>query len=165
MGEIRVRPATASDLEILLVFEQAMIVAERPFDETIRSGEGVRYYDLAGLIASPQVEIVVAEHGSQIIACGYARIEDSKPYLKHLQHAYLGFMYTVREHRGKGVNKAIIKELEQWAIARGVLEMQLEVYTSNVAAIKAYEKVGFVPNMVEMRLDLTNSASVIESAG
>src|SRR5687768_7344742 len=98
MEQLTIRPATPADLERLLEFEQAMIVAERPFDETIRKGEGVRYYDLEGLIAAPNVEIVVAEYGSEIIGCGYARIEDSKPYLNHRQHAYLGFMYTVPEH-------------------------------------------------------------------
>src|SRR5688572_23884922 len=75
MEQIIVRTAGSTDLETLLQFEQAMIVAERPFDETIRLGEGVRYYDLGGLIAAPNVEIVVAEHDSQIIGCGYARIE------------------------------------------------------------------------------------------
>ena len=39
-----------------------MIVAERPFDETIRTSGEVRYYDLEELIAAPNVEIVVAEH-------------------------------------------------------------------------------------------------------
>lgn len=130
MEQLTVRPATLIDLKTLLEFEQAMIVAERPFDEMIRTGEGVRYYDLAGLIAAPNVEIVVAEH------------------------AYLGFMYVVPEHRGKGVNKTVMKALEQWSISKGVMEMRLEVYTNNAAAIKAYEKVGFIPHMLEMRLDL-----------
>ncbi len=151
MEQVTVRPATLTDLERLLEFEQAMIVAERPFDETIRAGEDVRYYDLDGLIAAPNVEIVVAEHGSQIIGCGYARIEDSEPYLRHKQHAYLGFMYVVPEHRGKGVNRKIVEALEQWSISKGIMEMRLEVYTNNVAAIKAYEKVGFISHMLEMR--------------
>jgi ribosomal protein S18 acetylase RimI-like enzyme len=151
MEQVTVRPATLTDLETLLEFEQAMIVAERPFDETIRTSGEVRYYDLAGLIAAPHVEIVVAEHASQIIACGYVRIEDSELYLQHKQHAYLGFMYVVPEHRGKGVNKTVMKALEQWSISKGVTEMRLEVYVDNVAAIKAYEKSGFSRHMVEMR--------------
>jgi RimJ/RimL family protein N-acetyltransferase len=155
MEQLKVRPATLNDLENLLEFEQAMIVAERPFDETIRTGDDVLYYDLEGLITSPNVEIVVAEHGSEIIGCGYARIEDSEPYLRHKQHAYLGFMYVVPEHRGKGVNKAVMKALEQWSFSKGVLEMRLEVYTTNVAAIRAYKKVGFTPHMLEMRLELS----------
>lgn len=154
MEQLTVRSATIADLETLLEFEQAMIEAERPFDETIRTGEGVRYYDLAGLIAAANVEIVVALHASQIIACGYVRIEDSEPYLRHQQHAYLGFMYVVPEHRGKGVNKTVMKALEQWSISKGVTEMRLEVYTNNTAAIKAYEKSGFISHMIEMRMNL-----------
>lgn len=153
MDQVTTRPSTLADLDTLLQFEQALIDAERPMDPTIKSGD-VRYYDLEGLISAPNVEIVVAENGSEIVGCGYARIEDSKPYLKHRQHAYLGFMYVVPEHRGKGVNGKIIETLEQWSIEQGITVMLLEVYTNNPAAVKAYEKVGFAPNILEMKLDL-----------
>ena len=64
-------------------------------------------------------------------------------------------MYVVPEHRGKGVNRKIVEALEQWSISKGVLEMRLEVYTNNVAAIKAYEKAGFTGHMLEMRMALS----------
>lgn len=158
MDQITIRPAALADLDTLLLFEQALIDAERPMDPTIKSGD-VRYYDLEGLISAPHVEIVVAEHGSEIIGCGYARIEDSKPYLTHLQHAYLAFMYVVSEHRGKGVNGKIIETLEQWSIRHGITEMRLEVYTNNPAAIRAYEKVGFAADILEMRLRLSEKVA------
>ncbi len=151
MGEIVIRPATLSDLDVLLKFEQGMIEAERPFDISIRGGGDVRYYDLEQLIVSVDTELVVAETDGEIIACGYARIENSKAYLKHSRHSYFGFMYVVPEHRGKGVNKVIIEELEAWSFAKGVTEMRLEVYTANLGAVKAYEKSGFSGHLVEMR--------------
>jgi ribosomal protein S18 acetylase RimI-like enzyme len=161
MEQLTIRKATLDDLDILLGFEQAVIAAERPFDITIKSGD-VRYYDLEGLISAPHVEIVVAESGSEIIGSGYARIESSEPYLKHLQHAYLGFMYVVPGHRGKGVNKKIIEALEQWSISQDVTEMRLEVYINNLAAIKAYEKSGFTGHMLEMRVDLSEKEEYVQ---
>jgi GNAT superfamily N-acetyltransferase len=154
MNEVIIRTANLEDLEVLLDFEQAIIAAERPFDDTIRSGADVRYYDLAALIASPEAEVVVAELGSEIIASGYARIEASEKYLNHLRHSYLGFMYVMAEHRGKGINKLIVAALEAWSLSQGVTEMQLEVYAENASAIRAYEKVGYTGLILQMRKEI-----------
>lgn len=154
MDEGIVRPADLRDLDVLLKFEQAIIEAERPFDETIRSGASVHYYDLRALISSPDAEVLVAELDSKIVASGYARIEVSESYLEHDKHSYLGFMYVIPEHRGKGVNKRIVEALEAWSLARGVREMRLEVYADNAAAIKAYEKCGYEGLVLEMRKGL-----------
>jgi len=154
MERVTIRSANLSDLERLLVFEQAIIEAERPFDATIRDGAGVRYYDLEALLSSPDAEVVVAEVGVEIIGSGFARIERSESYLKHDEHSYLGFMYVVPEHRGKGINNKIIAALEEWSFSKGVTEMQLEVYVDNVAAIKAYEKAGYSRLILTMRKGL-----------
>lgn len=151
MNEVIIRTARVTDLEMLLAFEKAIIEAERPFDETIRSGDDVHYYDLRELIESQDAEVVVAESGSEIIASGYARIEASEKYLKHSRHSYLGFMYVVPEHRGKGINKLIVDALESWSVSRGVLEIQLEVYCENLTAIRAYEKAGYSRLILQMR--------------
>ncbi|MDP9078427.1 MAG: GNAT family N-acetyltransferase [Bacteroidota bacterium] len=150
------RTARQSDLEILLTFEQGIINAERPFDPTLKEGE-IHYYDIGRMIDEPDVEVVVAEIDGEVIGSAYARIVDSKIYLKHPQHAHLGFMYVKPEHRGKGVNNKIIEALRQWVISRGVIEMRLEVYNDNLPAIKAYQKAGFTPNLLEMRIGVNKS--------
>jgi RimJ/RimL family protein N-acetyltransferase len=153
MEQITTRKAQLSDLEILLSFEQGIIEAERPFDPTIKEGE-VHYYDLAKMIADLNVEVIVAELNGEVIGSGYARIEDSKIYLKHSRHAYLGFMYVKPEHRGKGVNNKVIEALKQWSVSQNITEFRLEVYNDNQPAIKAYEKAGFKGHMLEMRMGL-----------
>lgn len=154
MDELIIRPAHIADLETLLAFEQAIIAAERPFDDTIRNGDNVHYYDLEALIASPDAEVVIAELDSEIIGSGFAKIEVSESYLKHDNHSYLGFMYVIPEHRGKGFNRRIVEALESWSLSRGVTETQLEVYTENIAARKAYEKSGYNSLLLTMRKGL-----------
>lgn len=152
MDEINVRPADLEDLPTLLRFEQGVIAAERPFDVTL--ADDIRYYDMEAMLATPHVRLVVAELDGEVIASGYARIEEAKPYLKHDRHSYMGFMYTVPEHRGKGVNWKIIETLEEWSRSQGVTEMRLEVYIDNLAAVRAYEKVGFAGYVLKMRKGL-----------
>ena len=60
MSNIHIRKATLEDLPYLLKFEQGIISAERPFDETLVS-ENFHYYDLAERIKEPDAEVLVAE--------------------------------------------------------------------------------------------------------
>ncbi len=150
MNDLIIREATENDYETLLRFEQGVIGAERPFDPTLKQGH-IQYYDIHELISAAHIHLLVAEISSQLVACGYARIETSKPYLSHTRHAYLGFMYTEPEYRGRGVNRKIIEALRKWSLSNHVPEMRLEVYFNNVAALKAYQKAGFTCHMIEMR--------------
>ena len=152
MGDILIRSATALDIENLLAFEQGVIETERPFDATLKDGH-IIYYDLDGLIARDDAEVVVAELNGQIIASGYAKIKNSKPYLKHEKHAYLGFMFVTPTHRGKGINQLVIEFLKDWAVSENIYELRLNVYFDNTSAIHSYEKIGFSKHMIEMRLD------------
>lgn len=153
MTDITTREATMQDLDILLEFEQGIIAAERPFDITLQK-DPIRYYDIAAMIIKPEVKLFVAETGGQVVGCGYCRIENAKPYLKHPIHGYLGFMYVVPVHRGKGVNKQVVTALAEWARSEKVEELRLEVYFGNTGAILAYERTGFTKHMIEMRMGL-----------
>lgn len=153
MEHIITRTATLADLDVLLEFEQGIVKAERPFDPTLKEGH-INYYDIAAMIQVPHIEVVVAVAGSEIVGSGYARTEDSKVYLKHQKHAYLGFMYVKPEHRGKGVNKKVIAALQHWATKKGITEFRLDVYSDNLSAVKAYEKLGFNKHLIEMRMEL-----------
>ena len=106
------------------------------------------------MINAQDVEVLVVELDGELIGSGYARIEESSKYLKHLQHAYLGFMYVEPTHRGKGLNQKIIAALKNWAATKNVTECRLQVYYDNLPAVKAYEKTGFNKLMVIMRSDI-----------
>ncbi len=148
-----IRKATENDLETLSEFEQNIINAERPFDVTLKT-EPTYYYNLEKMISSDTVHLVVAELDGKLIASGYARIEASDHFLKHDKHAFLGMMYVVPEHRGKGINKKIIDELIAWAISKNLKEFRLLTYDENLPAINAYEKIGFKKHIAEMRMGL-----------
>jgi GNAT superfamily N-acetyltransferase len=153
MKKILTRKAVAGDLDVLLTFEQGVIYTERPLDPTLREGV-IHYYDLKNMLADENVQLVVAELEGELVGSGYARIEQSKPYLKHHRHAYLGFMYVHPGFRGKGVNGAIIEALKEWALTKNISELRLDVYVENEQAIHAYEKAGFRRHLLEMRMGI-----------
>lgn len=153
MEQFSVRKATLADLEILYAFEQKIIRAERPFDVTLDE-DPISYYDLGELVLADNAIVLLAVTGSKIIGSGFGHIREAQPYLVHKLYAHLGFMYTDPDYRGKGVNKAIVGALTDWARSKKITELRLTVYNDNAPAIKAYEKVGFKRHIMEMRTNL-----------
>lgn len=153
MPEIIIRPATSIDLPVLSQFQQGVAEAERPFNAAISPGE-VTYYDIAHLIEDDHTQMLVAESDGQVISCGYAQIREAKPYLRHEKFAYLGFMYVEPAFRGRGINAQVLAALKKWIHSKDIREIRLEVYAGNAAALKAYEKAGFKPLLIEMELSI-----------
>lgn len=151
--KVTIRSARPADIPILREFEQGIVAAERPFDITLRP-DPITYHDIELLIASPDAELAVAENENRVIGCGYAAKKDSRHYTEPAFHAHLGFMFVEPESRGKGVNQMILQHLQSWAKSRGLLEIRLTVYPENRPAVRAYEKAGFVPHILEMRMRL-----------
>ncbi|WP_353721289.1 GNAT family N-acetyltransferase [Dyadobacter sp. 676] len=151
MENIQIRQARLDELPTLLAFEQNLIANERPFDDTLVE-HTFHYYDLEKMIRSDDAEVLVAVLGDRLVASGHARILEGKSYNRFQRYAFLGFMYTEPDMRGRGINKLIIDELVVWARKKGLDEVRLQVYSDNASAVTAYEKVGFRKILTEMRL-------------
>lgn len=153
MEGLIIRTALPTDIAKLQVFEQGVISAERPFDDTFKT-EKIHYYDLDSLISDENVELVVAQVNDELIACGYAKILKTKAYVKYPFYSYLGFMYVAPEYRGQGINQQVIDTLAKWSQEQGINNMHLDVFADNESAVKAYRKSGFSQYLLEMRVDL-----------
>ena len=151
--EILVRSARRDDLPQLLTFEQGIIRSERPYDHTLKP-DPISYYDISEMITSDDAEVAVAELEGSLIGSGYAMRKPSRHYVTPSEHAYIGFLYVSPEHRGKGVNKLVLDHLFAWAKRNDLPEIHLTVYPDNASAVRAYEKVGFAPYILEMRMNL-----------
>lgn len=64
-------------------------------------------------------------------------------YKKNRHTANLGIAIKSR-HRHRGVGTDLIVESIRWCKRHNIKKLNLEVFSSNVNAIKAYEKIGFV---------------------
>ena len=148
-----VRKATEKDLPVLMEFMKGLVEVERPMDPTIKDGPIV-YYDLSELITNDESDVFVVELNNELVASGYAKIKDDRPYLKHKKQGYLGFMFVPEKHRGNGYNKLIMDALLKWCKDRNISEIRLDVYHDNPSAIRAYEKVGLKKHLITMRMNL-----------
>lgn len=152
MGII-IRSAIESDLPNLKLFEQGIVTAERPFDDTLKP-DPISYYDIQAMIRSDRAEVAVAEIAGACVASGYVTAKRSLDYVTHDYHAYIGFLFVDSNYRGKGVNKLLLNHLFEWARNNELPDVHLTVYPENKPAVRAYEKAGFKPHLLEMRLNL-----------
>lgn len=150
MNGLNIRVANQEDISTLQTLEQGVIAAERPFEKQFKS-EPVTYYNLEELMNSDESVLIVACFQDQIIASGYAKLKTAKPYLRHRFLSYIGFIYVAPTLRGKGVAEQILQYLEEWSISQGVNVLHLDVFAQNEPAIRAYEKFGFTPHLIDMR--------------
>ena len=151
--ETIIRQAQEDEISLLIEFEQGIVEAERSFDNTLKDGT-IHYYDLLELIKSSEAEVLVAVIDDQLVGSGYAKLLDAKPYQKYEKYVYLGFMYVKPAYRGQGINKLILQKLINWAKNRNISEVRLQVYDENTIAKNAYQKTGFKPNLLEMRMEI-----------
>ncbi|SDK18712.1 Acetyltransferase (GNAT) family protein [Catalinimonas alkaloidigena] len=86
--------------------------------------------------------LVVAYYDDQPVGCGAFRP------LAEAGMVELKRMFVHAESRGRGVGRAIVQALEQWAAEEGYRTMRLETGPRQPEAIALYEKLGYrrIPN-------------------
>jgi RimJ/RimL family protein N-acetyltransferase len=88
----------------------------------------------------PHAAVFVAEEEGRIVGrLSVAR--DQHPASRHV--ADLGLMVAA-SHRRRGIGTALLEAAVEWARASGVRKLELHVFPYNDAAIKLYERFGFV---------------------
>ncbi|MGN6160593.1 MAG: GNAT family N-acetyltransferase [Marmoricola sp.] len=93
---------------------------------------------LAKIDADENVRFVVDVDGEAVGSVGLFDFDDLA------RHAEVGIA-LLAEHRGKGIGTAAISQIVEFGFARRNLRrVHLQAISSNLAAIRAYEKAGFV---------------------
>lgn len=85
--------------------------------------------------------VVVAYADGEAVGCG--GFKEYSPVTAEIKR-----MFVKREHRGRGVARAVLAELEKWAAELGCRECILETGHNMPEAIRLYEKSGYarIPN-------------------
>ncbi|MGF2038311.1 MAG: GNAT family N-acetyltransferase [Nostoc sp. CmiVER01] len=59
------------------------------------------------------------------------------------RHAHIFILYVVPEHRRRGIGRALMRYVENWAIQRGDRQIGLQVFQSNKSALNLYNQLGY----------------------
>jgi ribosomal protein S18 acetylase RimI-like enzyme len=99
-----------------------------------------------GSQAAGGVHVVAIEAGAVVGWADVRRLDDEG--YRHVGRLGMG---VAAPHRGRGVGRALLDEVVLRAARRGVERVELEVFASNVAAVRLYERSGFVHEGVKRR--------------
>lgn len=99
--------------------------------------------DFAELVESERSLYLVAELDGEIVGCcGVTNI---------CGDGDINNVMVAKEHQGKGIAQALMKELLRQGAELGIENFTLEVRVSNAPAIHVYEKLGFVSEGIRPR--------------
>ena len=154
-----IRPATRADvpaigrLGALLVrlhhdFDPLRFIAAAPQTET-------RYGAFLGSqLAEPDVVVLVAERGGEVLGYTYAGVED---YDYMALRGPAGALYDIvvdPMHRGVGIGAALLNATLEALRARGAPRVVLSTATRNETAQRLFARAGFRSTMIEMTREL-----------
>ena len=153
--EPTIRRATASDIPAivrLLADDPLGQLREAPTDPLPQS-----YYTAFAVIdRDPQHELVVVERAGEVIGTLHLTF---LPYLTHRGglRAQIEAVRIARAHRAAGLGEHLFRWAIARAQARGCHMVQLTTNASRRDAHRFYERLGFVPSHLGLKLDLPPS--------
>jgi GNAT superfamily N-acetyltransferase len=151
---IEVRRATIADLDDVIALRIALLreYEDHPIYGRLHPEAETRARPVfSQQIQAPDQAIFLAAAGGAIV--GIARCVDSRgsPLLMPDRYCYVTSVYVRREHRRKGVLRAMMDRVEGWAAERGLTELRLHNSTLHAGTRAAWNELGFEVNE-EVRL-------------
>lgn len=72
------------------------------------------------------------------------------------RYAHIFLLYVKPEHRRRGVGRALMRYVENWALSRGDRQIGLQVFQSNTTALNLYHQLGYQNQSLWMVKQLTS---------
>jgi GNAT superfamily N-acetyltransferase len=137
---VRIEPATAADVPVILDMIRALAEYERMSDEVVATEESL-HESLFG--AQPRAEAVLAYDGTG--AVGFALWFHNYSTFLGRAGLYLEDLFVLPERRGRGIGRALFAYLARVAVERGCGRMEWSVLDWNDPAIRFYRSLGAGP--------------------
>ncbi|MDB5289387.1 MAG: family N-acetyltransferase [Phycisphaerales bacterium] len=135
-----IRPATSDDVPLILSLIRGLAEYEKLSHEVVTTEDLLREH-LFG--PRPAAEVLIAHLSGE--AAGFALYFQNFSTFLGRPGIYLEDIYVRPEMRGKGVGKALLREVARVAARRNCGRLEWSVLDWNEPAIKFYKSLGAVP--------------------
>lgn len=140
-----IRPATAADVPAIAELIRGLARYEK-LEQDVTMTEELLANSLFG--PRPYAETLLAEESQHPTGppIGFALFFHNFSTFLALPGIYLEDLFVVPEQRGRGVGRALLKELARIAVERGCGRLEWSVLDWNRDAIGFYKRLGATPN-------------------
>ena len=146
MGDV-VREAHLADLPAICALGQVVNLLHHEAWPQIFAGPSEPRRDEAhwrlSIAADSATTFVVERSGELVAFATVAVIDESLSLLQPLRYAKVGSVCVAEPLRGQGIGKQLMAQAEQWACARGAVDLRLNVWAFNEAALRFYTELGY----------------------
>ncbi len=156
---IKIRPATAADVPLILRFIRELAEYEREPDAVLATEEDL-LRDGWGA-TKPRFRCVIADYGGE--AAGLALFFTSYSTWRGHHGIRLEDLYVTPAMRGHGIGKALLVHLAQVAVQEGCPRLEWDVLNWNAPAIGFYEAIG-ARRLTEWSIMRVDDAALLELA-
>lgn len=147
-----VRKATNNDLSaITQLYREQFREMAKLIPDFIKEGEQSTEF-IENIIVKDDSDILVYEYNRNIV--GFILLQaKTRPDFDFIipgKYCYIMDIIVTEKHRGKGFGTALMNSAKDWAKEQNCNFVNLDVLVNNSAAIRLYNKLGFIPKAQEM---------------
>ena len=164
--EIRIRKATADDYNTLCeLFDEIDALHRNNLPHLFQKPSGsVReqeYY--SGLIADENVALLVAEAGESLVGFIHAVCRDTPPIPVFVprRYAIVECIVVKAGFQNRGIGRILMDKMQEWAIEKNAISIELNVYEFNRTAISFYERLSYQTLSRKMSKELKNQKTAV----
>ena len=136
MQELTFRQAEEKDAGLILYFIKQLAEYEHMSDEVVATEELLREW----IFEKKKAEVIFAIENGE--AVGFALFFHNFSTFIGRAGIYLEDLFVLKEHRGKGYGKALLKKLAQTAVERGCGRLEWSCLDWNTPSIDFYLSLG-----------------------
>ena len=103
--------------------------------------------------------IIIAEEKSKVIGFIHGIIRFLPDFLGGEKTGFIAHHYIGHNHRGIGVGRKLLGEVEKWLVSRGVMQSEAYVNIGNVNSKQYFEKNGYTHEIIQLRKFLSGKRS------
>jgi GNAT superfamily N-acetyltransferase len=99
----------------------------------------------AELITDENVAMFVAVYEGKVIGLVRVHIRESPdiPVLVKRRYVYVSDIIVTEKYRGSSIGRELMDTVEQWALGKGIKQVELNVWDFNESALAFYDKLGY----------------------
>jgi len=167
---MKIRQATTEDIpRIQCLYRQLDEHHVDLLPEIFQTAEGNAREDslISQWIMDEDADYLLAVEGGEIV--GFVNVRKSShpqyPMFRPHDHVMIENAVVKRNHRGRGIGRALFEAAMGWAEDRGIRHVQVTVWDENAGARDFYLNQGFRPMTIKMELSREKTPGLLPSTG